>query len=156
MLQAHIPVAMECVFSENPLTPKVPWTNKINFRSRVTIDPLKLYNSFTTVAIQHWNIASQLLIFNFSGAKAPEAHYNIVKKFSYAIRYLDFGRQLLKNGKIDDFSLVDEIRTKINDNTYFFFLVVFLSKFIHGRRFFQYICYCLEPISSVYKKSMPR
>lgn len=90
---------------------------------------MKLHDTFVATALQHWNIASQLYIFNYAGHKPHEAIYNIAKKFSYAIRFLDFGIQILKTGKISDFTLCDEIRTKINDNMYIF-LLCFLLKFL--------------------------
>ena len=70
----------------------------------------------------------------------PEVNtLSVLKKFSYAIRFLDEALQLVKTEKISEFSLCDEIRTKINNAQYFEpFEFLFNFRLVRERDLFVY------------------
>ena len=117
MLNEHLPIAIQCIYLKNPLIPHIPWINKIDFTSAFSLSASHLYNTFTSSAFDHWTLASQLSMCNYGGQKLS-SHHNLIKKYLYAIQFLDFGRQFLQTGAITDFSLIDDIRTKIHNKTY--------------------------------------
>ena len=110
---------MEAVFVDNPLAPVVPWKNKIDYLNNTKFYQFsfrQLFSSFKYVAIQHWMNASRQYMCN----KLNVDSVGTWKKYSYAIRFLDEALQLVKTEKISDFSLNDEIRTKINNFEFVF------------------------------------
>jgi hypothetical protein len=111
LLDAHTPFAMECVHVRNPLAPKISWTNKIEIP--MTIHAEVVYFSFFSVAIQHWTIASQGYLYDRIVDNREISVANS-KKFLYSIQYLDFADQLATKGEISDFTISDDIRTKIH------------------------------------------
>ena len=111
MVQCSVPFVIECLFIENPLTPKLKWKNKKDYKTLV-VSPDSIYSSFSDVAKQHWTLASQQYL---ADSLSDSIQYGTSKKFGYAIKFLDFGFQFATTGKISDFSLYDEIRTKIHN-----------------------------------------
>jgi uncharacterized membrane protein YpjA len=107
---------MECVHTCNPLAPVIPWTNKMEMP--MNIHKETLYSSFFSVAIQHWAMACQGYLYDRIVANRPlTIAYS--KKFMYAIIFLDLADQLAINGEICDFTVSDDIRTKIHNEEYF-------------------------------------
>lgn len=112
-------MAIEAICVENPLSPVVPWKNQMEYKiKKLPYNNIEIFDSFTAVALQHWTVASRQYISN----KLDVDSVGTLKKFAYAIRYLDEAVQLIQNTKITDFSLYDEIRTKINN---FEFVLIF-------------------------------
>ena len=147
LVNNYIPFALECIFTRNPLAPKVPWNNLIDYSLRIS--NRRLYLSFTAVALRHWDIASKQYVSNSIGNKQL---YPTCKKFAYAIRFLDFGLQLVKKGEINDFELYDKIRTEI-DNKTFVFVVVFLILFSLYKEidFFVYLEKAWKELANFFK-----
>jgi hypothetical protein len=104
---------MECIYTENPMAPKIPWKNKVVFEQKIK-ELSSFFNSFSSAALAHWTKASQEYLTETLRSHAKEPVYSISKKFSHAIQFLDFGLQIVKTGKITDFSLFQDIRTRID------------------------------------------
>ena len=111
LAQNCVPLAIECLFIENPLTPKLKWDNKKDYKEGLKLDVASIYSTFINVAEQHWAQASQYYL---ADSLSDSIEYNTCKKFGYSIKFLDFAFQFATTGKISDFSLYDKIRTKIH------------------------------------------